>query len=743
MNLSIKSKLIIFIILPLICLFVLIYVLILSNITSYNDSTIETVSSKTAENYTITANEKISNDIEVINSVKVFFENTKINSSELNESQLNVLKNVIVNHQDFSSVWVLFKDEKENGIISQYSRIENEIKYKNKIIGDDNFYNEIYIIIKNTPEEIKLFSHKKDKYKDENNFLFSLAAPIYKNNEIVGIAGIDFNFKKIFDDTEIKDESLDLDLMLSFNNELFNIKNTIFFNDENNDLKNAVKNSVNQLDKSFVFYSKQNKKRYHINISQLKFKSKSTNLSLIVISSTNKFNSLLSKFNFRFIILSVLTLLVLCIIILIISEKYLKRIKNTSTVLTAMATGKVSEIKDLETSENDEIAEINDSINTINLNLDKTASFIEEITKGNFNVDYKSLTDEDRIANSLLDMKASLEQAQETDIKRKEIDEKQKWATIGAAKFSEIIREHSDNLEELAYAIISDLVNYIDANQGGLFIINEDADNNKYIELLASYAYSRRKMLKKKIPWGVGLVGRCILEKETIFMSKIPEKYLSITSGLGEENPATLLLVPLIFHEEVFGVVELASFQGIEQYKIDLVEQISESIASAIQMVKINVRTAELLRETKIKSEQAASQEEEIRQNIEEMQASTEELNIKLEEITNTFNAVYSVANIAQFDLNGRVTDISDNFLKLLRKEKQDIIGKVQGSFSSEIQNKESFNKFWRELKRGKQMEFEQVINVENALVRIYSIYVPVKNSEGKVYKVISFAREQ
>jgi len=743
MNLSIRSKLIIYIILPLISILILIYVLIFGNISSFTDSTLKVISSKTAENYTVTANEKISNNIEIINTVKVFFENTKINNSNLNESQKNVLKDIIVNYLDFSSVWVLFKDENETGIISKYSRIDNDIKFKNKRIAGDNFYSEIYTIVKNRPDEISLFSHKNNKHKDESKLLFSLIVNIYNNNEIIGIVGIDFNLKKLFDDIEVNEDNSDIGIVLSYNNELFNIKNNIILNDENNNLEKIIKRAVSQLDKDFVYSDNKDKKEYYININQLKFKAKSVNLSLIVLSSADKFDSFLNLFNIKFILLSVLAILILTAIILIISERFLKRIKNTSSVLNAMATGKISDIKDLETSGNDEISVINNSINTINLNLDKTASFIEEITKGNFDIDYQSLTEEDRIANSLLDMKASLEQAQELDLKRKEIDEKQKWATLGAAKFSEIIREHSDNLEELAYAIISDLVNYIDANQGGLFIINEDSENNKYIELLASYAYSRRKMLTKKIPWGVGLVGRCILEKETIFMSKIPEKYLSITSGLGEENPAALLLVPLIFHEEVFGVVELASFKGIEQYKIDLTEQISESIASAIQMVKINVRTAELLRETKIKSEQAASQEEEIRQNIEEMQASTEELNIKLEDINNTFNAVYSVANIAQFDLNGRVTDISDNFLKLLRKEKQEIIGKVQGSFSSEIQNKESFKKFWRELKRGKQMEFEQVINIEDDLIRIYSVYVPIKNSDGNVYKVLSFARQQ
>jgi PAS domain-containing protein len=157
-------------------------------------------------------------------------------------------------------------------------------------------------------------------------------------------------------------------------------------------------------------------------------------------------------------------------------------------------------------------------------------------------------------------------------------------------------------------------------------------------------------------------------------------------------------------------------------------------------MVKINVRTAELLRETKIKSEQAASQEEEIRQNIEEMQTATDELNKKLDTVSGTMDAIKEVANIAEFDVNGRVTDISAAFLKILKKEKSEVIGKLQGSFSIDAPNIESFNQFWRDLKKGNQKEFEQMINIGDEILRIYSVYIPIINEEGDVYKVTSFS---
>lgn len=742
MNLNIKSKLIIYFLLPLIFLFVLIYILISSSLLEYTNDTSRNISLETAEKYSVLVNETLLSDIQLLNTIKVYFENTEINKSK-SELFKKILKDLIVNNHDLSSVWVLFEDETNQSQINQYFRVDNKIKFKAKVLANDNFYNEIFQNMKSEPSETGLYSHKVDLQKEESKLSFSLVIPIYKNNEISGIAGFDFNIKELLGNIDLFVDDNEVNLFLAYNNELIDIKVTNYLSNEKDELGKLINKFLHQVQKSFIYKNKTENVDYFVSINPLKFNAKSVNLSLVVLNSTTQFNTIYSKLNARFIILASIGILFFLLIIILVTNRFFKRLDVTSSVLGAMATGTISEIKELNITSNDEISQMNDSVNFINKNLDRTATFIKEIASGNFEYKYEALTEQDNIGNSLIKLRLNLEQAQKNELERKKTDERLNWATLGAAKFSEIIREHSDNLEELAYAIISDLVNYIDANQGGLFVINEDSDHNNHIELLASYAYSRRKMLTKKIPWGVGLVGRCILEKETIFMTKIPEKYLSITSGLGEENPASLLIVPLIFHEEVFGVVELASFKGIEKYKIDLVEQISESIASAISMVKINVRTAELLRETKIKSEQAASQEEEIRQNVEEMQASRDELNTKLEEVNNTFNAVKSVANIAHFDMNGRITDISDNYLKLLKKDRKEIIGKVQGSFSTEAKNIESFNNFWKELKKGNKMEFEQVVNIENDIVRILSVYLPLKNSEGKVYKVISFAKEQ
>jgi hypothetical protein len=220
--------------------------------------------------------------------------------------------------------------------------------------------------------------------------------------------------------------------------------------------------------------------------------------------------------------------------------------------------------------------------------------------------------------------------------KAKEEERKRNWATEGLANIADVLRNsHGENMFDI---LISNIVKYLKANQGCLFIAEENEEG--YTEktkvklmLKACYAYNRKKHVEQSFLPGQGLIGQAYLEKSTIYMTEVPKNYVRITSGLGDANPSAVVVVPLLLNDTIEGVLELASFKKFEKWEVDFIERACETMASYIRNDRINTQTKKLLEESMHNSEQMRAQEEELRQNHEELMATQEEMRRQNEEL--------------------------------------------------------------------------------------------------------------
>jgi GAF domain-containing protein len=271
-----------------------------------------------------------------------------------------------------------------------------------------------------------------------------------------------------------------------------------------------------------------------------------------------------------------------------------------------------------------ELGKLSLQINETLESLKDATDFVTAISEGNLDMNYKETLDSgyvlgrNKLADSLIGMQGKLKTMNEEERKRQ-------WANEGLTKFVEIVRSNS-SLTELSDKITSALVKYTHSNQGGLYILNDDDPNQKYLELISLFAFDVKKHDQQKIKLGQGILGQTFLEKETTYLKEIPEEYVRITSGLGDATPKAILMVPLKVDKEVYGIVELASFNEYEEYEISFVERLGETIASTIASVRAAQKNRALIEQFQQQTEEMRAQEEEMRQNMEELQATQEEI---------------------------------------------------------------------------------------------------------------------
>jgi len=398
----------------------------------------------------------------------------------------------------------------------------------------------------------------------------------------------------------------------------------------------------------------------------------------------------------------------------------------------------------IEYNSKNELGYIAQNINSMAEILKNATDFTTKIGEGKLDAEYKGLdaNHDNSLASSLLQMREKMQESAKADKERS-------WVNEGLAKFADILRNNNDDIEELSYQIISNLVKFMEVNQGALFVLTEpdDEDEEPKIVLESAYAYERRKRIKKEIAVGEGLVGQSVQEGDKIYLTEVPEDYVEIKSGLGETLPRCVLIVPLKINDETKGVVELASIQNIPQYKIDFVEKLGENIASTIANAKTNERTKKLLIESQEMTEQMGSQEEEMRQNMEEMEATQEEMGraqTEMAEKEANLNALINntTDSIILIDTDYKIilmNDVIKNRYKGTQYEKM-----REGSNALEMLGdvRDEWKAYYDKVFKGEILSFTIKSSVKGEdTYRHYDIH-PIKQKDGNITGASVFSRD-
>ncbi|HEX2699431.1 MAG TPA: HAMP domain-containing protein [Acidimicrobiales bacterium] len=348
----------------------------------------------------------------------------------------------------------------------------------------------------------------------------------------------------------------------------------------------------------------------------------------------------------------------------IMADSLTAQVRDIAQVTTAVANGDLS--KKITVDVRGEILELKNTINTM---VDQLSSFAAEVTRvarevgtegklggqarvkgvsgtwgdltGNVNIMAGSLTTQVRAIaevatavtqgdltrsvaveaqGEVAELKDNINQMIGNLAETTRLNEEQDWLKSNLARISGLMQGQRD-LQAVSRLIMSELTPTVSAQHGAFFMNDLNSDQEPQLRLVASYGYKARKNVPNSFKLGESLVGQAALEKTTILITEAPADYVKVSSGLGEAAPVNVIVLPILFEEQVLGVIELGALRPFTEVNQTFLEQVIETIGVVLSTIIANTRTEELLSESQRLAQELQAQQEELRRSNAELES--------------------------------------------------------------------------------------------------------------------------
>ena len=204
-----------------------------------------------------------------------------------------------------------------------------------------------------------------------------------------------------------------------------------------------------------------------------------------------------------------------------------------------------------------------------------------------------------------------------------DVNSEQDWLKTNLARFTNMLQGQRD-LTTVGRLLLTELTPLVNAHMGVIYQVeNED---NPQLRLLSAYAGDGANPHPLFVQFGEGLIGQCAMDKRQRLISDIPSDAVPINSALLRVTPKNLVVLPVLFENQVKAVIELSSVSSFTTSQMTFLEQLTDSIGIVLNSIEATMQTEGLLKQSQQLAGELQTQQKELQQTNEQLEQKAQQL---------------------------------------------------------------------------------------------------------------------
>jgi len=180
------------------------------------------------------------------------------------------------------------------------------------------------------------------------------------------------------------------------------------------------------------------------------------------------------------------------------------------------------------------------------------------------------------------------------------------------------------DLTTVGRLLLSELTPLVSAQLGVIYQMENEETG--MLRLLSAYADDPVHGHAQTVRMGEGLIGQCAADRRRMLITEMPTYAVPIGSALFKVVPQNVIVLPVLFENQVKAVIELASLTAFTTLQITFLEQLTTSIGIVLNSIEATMQTEGLLKQSQQLAGELQAQQRELQQTNEQLEQKAQQL---------------------------------------------------------------------------------------------------------------------